>query len=102
MNRGRVLPVADSYRTPAPMVVSRSRRDLVVEGIMVHRSGFPQHPKEVLIMGEWRQGETVLERQPLSCRMSHPTKYRILFTISGEEVRILNVRHGSRRFLHEE
>ncbi|MFT5105835.1 MAG: plasmid stabilization system protein ParE [Verrucomicrobiales bacterium] len=32
----------------------------------------------------------------------YPSKYRILFTINGESVRILNVRHGARRFLHEE
>ncbi len=32
----------------------------------------------------------------------YPSKYRILFTINDESVRILNVRHGARRFLHEE
>lgn len=32
----------------------------------------------------------------------YPSKYRVIFTIEGEQVRILNIRHGARRFLHEE
>lgn len=32
----------------------------------------------------------------------YPSKYRVLFTIEGRQVRILNIRHGARRFLHEE
>ena len=31
----------------------------------------------------------------------YPSKYRILFTVAGNEVRILNIRHGARRYLHE-
>ncbi len=42
-----------------PMVGAASV-DLVVEGMSAHRSGFPQHPKEVLIMGDWRAGDTVV------------------------------------------
>lgn len=32
----------------------------------------------------------------------YPSKYRILFTVDGDEVRILNIRHGARRYLHQE
>jgi plasmid stabilization system protein ParE len=32
----------------------------------------------------------------------YPSKYRILFTVAGDEVRILNIRHGARRFLHQD
>lgn len=31
----------------------------------------------------------------------YPSKYRILFTITDNEVRILNIRHGARCYLHE-
>lgn len=31
----------------------------------------------------------------------YPSKYRILFTVAKNEVRILNIRHGARRYLHE-
>jgi len=33
---------------------------------------------------------------------NYPSKYRILFHVSGSTVQILNIRHGARRFLHEE
>lgn len=32
----------------------------------------------------------------------YPSKYRIIYTIHENEVRILNIRHGARRFLHQE
>lgn len=32
----------------------------------------------------------------------YPSKYRIIFTITSSSVQILNIRHGARRFLHEE
>lgn len=32
----------------------------------------------------------------------YPSKYRIIFYLSKNSVRILNIRHGARRFLHEE
>jgi plasmid stabilization system protein ParE len=31
-----------------------------------------------------------------------PHVYRVLFTIHGETVHVLHIRHGARRFLHEE
>jgi plasmid stabilization system protein ParE len=31
----------------------------------------------------------------------YPSKYRIIFTVSESSVRILNIRHGARRYLHE-
>jgi plasmid stabilization system protein ParE len=31
-----------------------------------------------------------------------PNVYRILFVIRGDTVHVLHVRHGSRRFLHED
>jgi plasmid stabilization system protein ParE len=31
-----------------------------------------------------------------------PSKYRIIFHVSKSSVHILNIRHGARRFLHEE
>ena len=31
----------------------------------------------------------------------YPSKYRILFTIKGQQVQILNIRHGARRWMHE-
>ncbi len=32
----------------------------------------------------------------------YPSQYRVIFTIHESTVRILNVRHSSRRYLHEE
>ena len=32
----------------------------------------------------------------------YPSKYRIIFTVTKSSVRILNIRHGARRYLHEE
>jgi len=32
----------------------------------------------------------------------YPSTYRILFTIHESTVRILNIRHGAKRYLHEE
>ena len=32
----------------------------------------------------------------------YPSVYRIIFTVTEDEVRILNIRHGARRYLHEE
>ena len=32
----------------------------------------------------------------------YPSKYRILFTIEAQQVRILNIRHGARRWMHED
>jgi len=32
----------------------------------------------------------------------YPSKYRVVFTVCKNTVRILNIRHGARRFLHEE
>lgn len=34
--------------------------------------------------------------------LRYPSKYRVIFTIHKNTVRILNIRHGSRRYLHEE
>lgn len=34
--------------------------------------------------------------------LGYPSKYRILFTIKGQHVQILNIRHGARQWLHEE
>jgi len=31
----------------------------------------------------------------------YSSKYRILFTIEAQQVRILNIRHGARRWMHE-
>lgn len=31
----------------------------------------------------------------------YPSKYRILFTIEAQQVRILNIRYGARRWMHE-
>jgi len=31
----------------------------------------------------------------------YPSKYRIIFTVHADSVRILNIRHGARRFLYE-
>ena len=33
--------------------------------------------------------------------MGYSSKYRILFTIKGQQVQILNIRHGARQWLHE-
>lgn len=33
---------------------------------------------------------------------NYPSKYRIIFTVAENRVLILNIRHGARRFLHEE
>lgn len=33
---------------------------------------------------------------------NYPSKYRIIFTVVESKVQILNIRHGARRFLHEE
>jgi plasmid stabilization system protein ParE len=32
----------------------------------------------------------------------YPSKYRIIFTVVENSVRILNIRHSARRYLHEE
>ena len=32
----------------------------------------------------------------------YPSKYRIIFTVRRDAVQILNIRHGARRFIHEE
>ncbi len=32
----------------------------------------------------------------------YPSKYRIIYTVQKNKVQILNIRHGARRFLHEE
>lgn len=32
----------------------------------------------------------------------YPSQYRIIYTIAENTVRILNIRHGARRYLHEE
>jgi len=32
---------------------------------------------------------------------SYPSKYRIIYTISEKKVRILSIRHGARKYLHE-
>ena len=32
----------------------------------------------------------------------YPSKYRILFTINEQQVQILNIRHGARRWMHED
>ncbi len=34
--------------------------------------------------------------------MGYPSKYRILFTINEQQVQILNIRHGARRWMHED
>lgn len=33
---------------------------------------------------------------------AYPSKYRVIFTVTKSSVRILNIRHGSRRYLHED
>ena len=33
---------------------------------------------------------------------NYPSKYRIIFTVTERSVHILNIRHGARRFLHED
>ena len=33
---------------------------------------------------------------------NYPSQYRILFYVNQSSVHILNIRHGSRRFLHED
>jgi plasmid stabilization system protein ParE len=33
---------------------------------------------------------------------SYPSKYRVIFTVDQTTVRILHIRHGSRRYLYEE
>jgi plasmid stabilization system protein ParE len=33
---------------------------------------------------------------------AYPSKYRIIFTVATSSVRILNIRHGARRYLHEQ
>ena len=47
--------------------------------------------------GLWGKEEI---RQFLFLKYSSP--YRVLFTVKGDVVQILNIRHGKRRFLHEE
>lgn len=32
----------------------------------------------------------------------YPSKYRIIFTVRGQTVQILSIRHGARRFLYED
>ena len=32
----------------------------------------------------------------------YPSKYRVIYTMQKNKVQILNIRHGARRFLHEE
>lgn len=32
---------------------------------------------------------------------AYPSKYRIIYTVSSDTVKILNIRHGARKFLHE-
>ena len=32
----------------------------------------------------------------------YPSPYRVLFTVKGDTIQILNIRHGKRRFLYEE
>lgn len=34
--------------------------------------------------------------------LRYPSKYRVIFTVHKDTVRILHIRHGSRRYLHEE
>lgn len=33
---------------------------------------------------------------------AYPSKYRIIFTVAKSRVQILQIRHGARRYLHEE
>jgi plasmid stabilization system protein ParE len=33
---------------------------------------------------------------------NYPSKYRIIFTVRESSVQVLNIRHGARRYLHEE
>ncbi|YCM46955.1 type II toxin-antitoxin system RelE/ParE family toxin (plasmid) [Verrucomicrobiaceae bacterium 227] len=33
---------------------------------------------------------------------AYPSKYRILYTVKDDTVQILSIRHGARRFLHED
>ena len=34
--------------------------------------------------------------------LKYPSHYRVLFTIKGDTIQILHIRHGKRWFLHEE
>lgn len=47
--------------------------------------------------GLWGKDEL---RQPLF--QNYPSKYRIISTVSSSRVLILNIRHGARRYLHDE
>jgi plasmid stabilization system protein ParE len=47
--------------------------------------------------GLWGQDEV---RQLLF--QSYPSKYRVLFSVNQNVVQLLNIRHGARRYLHED
>lgn len=47
--------------------------------------------------GQWGNDEL---RQLLF--RAYPSKYRIIFTVFNDRVHVLNIRHGARRYLHEE
>ena len=60
-------------------------------------SQFPERCPYAPENGRWGSEEL---RQLLF--QNYPSKYRIIFTVTESNVRILNIRHGARRYLHEE
>jgi len=73
--------------------LSSLRRNL--DTLKVHPERCPLAPEN----GLWG---TELLHQLLFDR--YPSKYRVIFTIDEDstEVRILNIRHGARRYIHED
>jgi plasmid stabilization system protein ParE len=57
---------------------------------------FPERCPRAKESGKWGPEEL---RQLLF--QAYPSKYRILFHVSGDTVHVLQVRHGSRRWMHE-
>ena len=63
----------------------------------IHLSTLPERCAYAPENGLW--GDEVL-RQLLF--QDYPSKYRIIFTVRRDSVQILNIRHGARKFMHEE
>ena len=58
---------------------------------------FPKRFRLAPENGLWGKEEI---RQLLS--LKYPSPYRVLFTVEGDTIQILNIRHGKRRFLYED
>ena len=70
------------------------------EALEVEIQSLETMPQRCPLAPEHRRWESELElRQLLFDR--YPSVYRIIFTIKGTVVRVLQVRHGARRYLHE-